>query len=114
QELGERLADVVVVEDDLADGAAEAQEVAAVLLRAAGGAGARGASEQRDEVVEEARHAVLELLGGRARRGAHREPRPGPLDDLEPVFGDELVQHASTLPDAVVAGPRGREADPRV
>jgi hypothetical protein len=100
-ELGDGLADVTVVLNDLTDGEARVQELAAVN----GGAGTelvrariRIHPQARRELIEEERHAVRHLDVGRMRCRPAGELVASSRDDHLTVGRDELVQHGATIP----------------
>jgi hypothetical protein len=110
RELGDRLAQVPVVMDDLVDGEAIAEQLGPVdpgelcdlhLGRGTVHAGRRRAAlravaaalEHTRQLVEEDGDSVLQLRGCRARRAARRDLHPASIDQLQPVGPQEFVQH---------------------
>ena len=104
RQLGDRLADVAVVVHDLRHGEPLQQQVVPVLDRARADLGARGQAEAQRvrQLIQEHRHAVIDLrLGWRWNR-PRGHLRPAPPDDLVAVDGDEFVEHGGFPVAAIV------------
>jgi hypothetical protein len=98
RQLGDGLTDVAIVVDHLRDGESLEQEVVTVLDRGPSDLGARAQPEAQGlhQLIQEHRHAVVDLtVGGRGHR-SNGNLRPAAPDDLGPVDGDEFVQHKNS------------------
>src|SRR5580658_7238589 len=95
-QLGNGLTDSAVVMNDLGYGESAPEKISAVLgrsLRDRIGRNVRRA-QRVDELIQEQRYAVQELVLGRARRGPRGNLCTRAADDRGTIEGEELVEHA--------------------
>ena len=97
-QLGDRLADVAIVVDNLRNGESLEPEVVTVEEGAPADlrTGGESQAQRLGELIQEQGHPVIDFRAGRRRDRSRRHFGPAAPDDLLAVQGNELMQHVAS------------------